>query len=48
MKIVLLILGFIFLSFWLTIIIEVGVSAGMKSFYKMNFQKKEENKDESI
>lgn len=47
MKILLFILGFIFLSFWLTIIIELGVAAGIKSFYKMNFQKKEEN-DESI
>lgn len=47
MRILLFILGFIFLSFWLTIIIEVGVAAGMKTFYKNNFQKKEEN-DESI
>ncbi len=47
MRIFLFILGFIFLSFWLTIIIEVGVAAGMKNFYKNNFQKKEEN-DESI
>ena len=48
MKILLFILGFIFLSFWLTIIIEVGVAAGMKNFYKNNFQKKKEENDESI
>jgi hypothetical protein len=47
MKIILFILGFILFSFWLTIIIEVGVSAGMKMFYKTTFTK-EENKDESI
>lgn len=47
MKIVLLIFGFLFISFWLMFIISVAVSAGMKTFYKTTFTK-EENKDESI
>ena len=44
MKIVL----FLFISFWLAFIIGVGVNAGMKTFYKDNFQKKEEKENESI
>ena len=49
MRILLFILGFIFLSFWLATIIEVSVAAGMKIFYKNNFQnKQEEKKNESI
>ena len=49
MRIVLGIVLFLFISFWLMFIIEIGVSAGMKAFYRMNFQnKKEEKEDESI
>ena len=40
MKIVLGIVLVLFISFWLTFIISVGVNAGMKTFYKDNFQKK--------
>lgn len=42
MRIVLGIVLFLFISFWLAFIISVGVNAGMKTFYKDNFQKKEE------
>lgn len=34
MKIILFILGFIFLSFWLAILIGAGVSSGIKNAYK--------------
>lgn len=42
MRIFLGIVFFLFISFWLAFIISVGVSAGMKTFYKNIFQKKEE------
>lgn len=45
MRIVLGIVLFLFISFWLMFIISVGVNAGMKTFYKDNFQnKKKEEK----
>lgn len=34
MKIILMILGFVFISFWLAVIIGIGVSAGIKIAYK--------------
>lgn len=44
MRIVLGIVLFLFISFWLMFIISVGVNAGMKTFYKDNFQNKKEEK----
>lgn len=44
MRIVLGIVLFLFISFWFMFIISVGVNTGMKTFYKDNFQKKEEKK----
>ena len=44
MRIVIGLVLFLLISFWLVFIISVGVSAGMKTFYKDNFQKKEEKK----
>lgn len=46
MRIILLILSFILLSFWLTIIIGIGVSAGIKNAFDRFSDK--ENKNESI
>lgn len=43
-----MILGFVFISIWLAFIISVGVGTGIKRFYEINFQKKEEKKNESI
>lgn len=48
MRIFLGIILFLFASFWLMFIISVGVNAGMKAFYKDNFQKKDEKENESI
>jgi len=46
MRIILLILGFILFSFWLTVIIGIGVSAGIKTAFDKLSDK--ENKNESI
>ena len=48
MRIVLGIVLFLLISFWLAFIISVGVGTGIKRFYEINFQKKEEKKNESI
>lgn len=49
MRFISIILLFMLGSFWLSFIISVGVNAGLKTFYKTNFQNKmEENKNESI
>lgn len=44
MRIILFILGFLFISFWLTLIIAIGVNAGLKTFYQVNFQNKKEDR----
>jgi alpha-N-acetylglucosamine transferase len=48
MKIILGIAIFVFISFWLAIIIGVGVNSGIKAFYRDYFQNKKEDKNESI
>lgn len=42
MRVVLGIVLFLFMSFWLTFIISVGVGTGIKRFYEVNFQNKKE------
>lgn len=41
-KIILIIIGFIFVSTWLTILIGAGVETGLKNYFN-KFSKKEEN-----
>lgn len=47
MKVLLIITGFLLLSFWLVILISAGVSSGLRSYFKNNFQIKEKE-NESI
>lgn len=42
MGIVISIIKFVTLSFWFTFVISVGVNAGLKTFYKTTFRKKED------
>ena len=36
MKILLVIVGFLLLSFWLVIVISAGVSSGLRNYFKNN------------
>lgn len=42
MEIVISIIKFLALSFWLMFVISIGVNAGLKTFYKTTFRKKED------
>lgn len=44
MKILLVIVGFLLLSFWLVILISSGVSSGLRNYFKNDFQIKEKRK----
>ena len=44
MKILLVIVGFLLLSFWLVILISAGVSSGLRSYFENDFQIKEKRK----
>lgn len=44
MKILLVIVGFLLLSFWLVIVISAGVSSGLRNYFKNDFQIKEKRK----
>lgn len=44
MKILLVIVGFLLLSFWLVILISAGVSSGLRNYFNNDFQIKEKRK----
>ena len=44
MKILLVVVGFLLLSFWLVILISAGVSSGLRNYFKNDFQIKEKRK----